>query len=284
MADKTDTPAKKLRSKWFRVAVEGGTTDGRTIERAWIEQMAAQYSPNTYGARINCEHIKWAWPGGEFGAYGDVLACKAEEVEIAGEKRLALFAQLQPNDALLALNAKNQKIYTSVEIDPKFAKTGQAYLVGLAITDTPASLGTEALQFSAQHGTLTGRKQNKDNLFTAAEEVQLEFEEVIDGTSMFAALRDKVGGLLGKSKEKEGKDAANFAALGELIEQLATHGAEQAEALAKGLTAFTELETKFVKLSADYDALVKRLSNTQDHTQKDRPSVPGGSGRELTDC
>ncbi|WP_025808308.1 GPO family capsid scaffolding protein [Pseudomonas chlororaphis] len=284
MADKTDTPAKKLRSKWFRVAVEGGTTDGRTIERAWIEQMAAQYSPNTYGARINCEHIKWAWPGGEFGAYGDVLACKAEEVEIAGEKRLALFAQLQPNDALLALNAKNQKIYTSVEIDPKFAKTGQAYLVGLAITDTPASLGTEALQFSAQHGTLTGRKQNKDNLFTAAEEVQLEFEEVTDGPSMFAALRDKVGGLLSKSKEKEGKDAANFAALGELIEQLATHGAEQAEVLTKGLAVFTELEAKFAKLSADHDALVKRLGNTQDHTQKDRPSVPGGSGRDLTDC
>jgi hypothetical protein len=284
MADKTDTPAKKLRSKWFRVAVEGGTTDGRTIERSWIEQMAAQYSPNTYGARINCEHIKWAWPGGEFGAYGDVLACKAEEVEIAGEQRLALFAQLQPNDALLALNAKNQKIYTSVEIDPKFAKTGQAYLVGLAITDTPASLGTEALQFSAQHGTLTGRKQNKDNLFTAAEEVQLEFEEVTDGTSMFAALRDKVGGLLSKSKEKEGKDAANFADLGELIEQLATHGAEQAEAMTKGLAAFTELEAKFAKLSDDHEALVKRLSNTQGHTQKDRPSVPGGSGRDLTDC
>ncbi len=284
MADKTDTPAKKLRSKWFRVAVEGGTTDGRTIERAWIEQMAAQYSPNTYGARINCEHIKWAWPGGEFGAYGDVLACKAEEVEIAGEKRLALFAQLQPNDALLALNAKNQKIYTSVEIDPKFAKTGQAYLVGLAITDTPASLGTEALQFSAQHGTLTGRKQNKDNLFTAAEEVQLEFEEVTDGPSMFAALRDKVGGLLNKSKEKEGKDAANFAALGELIEQLANHGAEQAEAMTKSLAAFTELETKFAKLSNDHEALVTRLGNTQDHTQKDRPSVPGGNGRELTDC
>lgn len=284
MADKTDTPAKKLRSKWFRVAVEGGTTDGRTIERSWIEQMAAQYSPNTYGARINCEHIKWAWPGGEFGAYGDVLACKAEEVEIAGEQRLALFAQLQPNDALLALNAKNQKIYTSVEIDPKFAKTGQAYLVGLAITDTPASLGTEALQFSAQHGTLTGRKQNKDNLFTAAEEVQLEFEEVTDGPSMFAALRDKVGSLLNKGKEKEGKDAANFAALGELIEQLATHGAEQAEAMTKGLAAFTELEAKFAKLSDDHEALVKRLSNTQDHTQKDRPSVPGGSGRDLTDC
>ncbi|WP_238066553.1 GPO family capsid scaffolding protein [Pseudomonas shirazica] len=284
MAEKTDTPAKKLRSKWFRVAVEGGTTDGRTIERSWIEEMAAQYSPNTYGARINCEHIKWAWPGGEFGAYGDVLACKAKEVEINGETKLALFAQLQPNDALLALNAKNQKIYTSVEIDPKFAKTGKAYLVGLAITDTPASLGTEALQFSAQHGTLTGRKQNKDNLFTAAEEVQLEFEEVTDGPSMFAALRDKVGGLLSKSKEKEGRDATNFAALGELIEQLATHGAEQAEAMTKSLAAFAELEAKFAKLSNDHEALVTRLGSTQDHTQKDRPSVPGGSGRELTDC
>lgn len=284
MAEKTDTPAKKLRSKWFRVAVEGGTTDGRTIERSWIEEMAAQYSPNTYGARINCEHIKWAWPGGEFGAYGDVLACKAEEVEINGETKLALFAQLQPNDALLALNAKNQKIYTSVEIDPKFAKTGKAYLVGLAITDTPASLGTEALQFSAQHGTLTGRKQNKDNLFTAAEEVQLEFEEVTDGPSMFAALRDKVGGLLSKSKEKEGRDATNFAALGELIEQLATHGAEQAEAMTKSMAAFAELEARFAKLSSDHEALVTRLGSTQDHTQKDRPSVPGGSGRELTDC
>ncbi|HEJ9876616.1 TPA: GPO family capsid scaffolding protein, partial [Pseudomonas aeruginosa] len=32
---------KKFRSKWFRIAVEGATTDGRNIERDWIEQMAA---------------------------------------------------------------------------------------------------------------------------------------------------------------------------------------------------------------------------------------------------
>jgi len=284
MADNTDSPAKKFRSKWFRVAVEGATTDGRTIERSWIEDMASTYSPNTYGARINCEHIKWAWPGGEFGAYGDVLACKAEQVEIKGEKKLALFAQLQPNDALLALNKQNQKIYTSVEIDPNFAKTGKAYLVGLAITDTPASLGTEALQFSAQHGTLNSRKQNKDNLFTAAEEGVLEFEETSDSPSMFAALREKVGGLLKASKDKEGKDAANFAALGELIEQLATHGAKQAEELEKGKKAFTELEAKLTKLSADHEDLVKRLGETKDHTQKDRPPVSGGAGNAVTDC
>ncbi|MBV8972708.1 MAG: GPO family capsid scaffolding protein, partial [Sphingomonadaceae bacterium] len=45
-------------SKFFRVAVEGGTSDGRVISRDWIEQMAATYNPATYGARISCEHIK----------------------------------------------------------------------------------------------------------------------------------------------------------------------------------------------------------------------------------
>ena len=155
MSGKNDNPAKKYRSKWTRIAVEGATTDGRTIERSWIEDMASTYSPNTYGARINCEHIKGYLPKSDFGAYGDVLALKSEEVEIAGAKKLALLAQLQPNDMLLALNKAGQKIYTSIEVQPKFADSGKAYLVGLAVTDTPASLGTEALSFSAQHGTMT---------------------------------------------------------------------------------------------------------------------------------
>jgi hypothetical protein len=278
MSEKTNAPAKKYRSKWTRIAVEGATTDGRNIERSWIEDMASTYSPNTYGARINCEHIKSYWPGSEFGAYGDVVALKAEEVEIAGVKKLALFAQLQPNDALLALNKAGQKIYTSIEVQPKFADSGKAYLVGLAVTDTPASLGTEALSFRAGH------KKDKDNVFSAAEETAFEFEEFTDTPSMFASLREKVGGLLKTSKDKEGKDAANFAALGELIEQLATHGAKQAEELEKGQKAFADLEAKLTKLSADHEDLVKRLGETKDHTQKDRPPVSGGAGNAVTDC
>lgn len=282
MAGKTDTPAKKFRSKWTRIAVEGATTDGRNIERSWIEDMASTYSPNTYGARINCEHIKGYWPGGEFGAYGDVMALKAEEVEIAGAKKLALFAQLQPNDALLDLNKKGQKVYTSIEVQPKFADSGKAYLVGLAITDTPASLGTEALSFSAQHGTLANRKQDKDNLFTAAEETPLEFEEFADTPGMFASLKEKVGELLGKSKEKEGKDATSFAALGELIESLATHGSEQADAFAAEQKARQELQTKFEKLENAFTDLVKRLGETEDHGQKPRPTATGGDGAVLS--
>lgn len=275
-------PAKKFRSKWFRVAVEGATTDGRNIERAWIEQIAAQYSPNTYGARINCEHIKWSWPGGEFGAYGDVLACKAEEVEINGEKKLALFAQLEPNEALLALNKQRQKVYTSVEINPSFADTGKAYLVGLAVTDTPASLGTDVLQFSAKNGTLAGRKLDKDNLFTAAEEVVIEFEEVTEPENKVTGLFNRVMEALGKSKDKEGKDAAQFSELSQAVEALATHAQEQGDAFTAEQTKLAALKTAHEKLAGEFADLIKRLGETEDHSQQQRPAATGGDGAVLS--
>ncbi|HBP0459506.1 phage capsid protein [Pseudomonas aeruginosa] len=275
-------PAKKFRSKWTRIAVEGATTDGRKIERTWIEQMAAQYSPNTYGARINCEHIKWAWPGGEFGAYGDVVALKAEEVEINGDKKLALLAQLEPNDALLALNKAGQKIYTSIEVQPEFADTGKAYLVGLAITDTPASLGTEALSFSAQHGTLASRKKAKDNLFTAAEEVAIEFEEVTEPENKALGLFNRVMEALGKSKDKSVKDDAQFSELSQAVEALANHAKEQGEAFATERTALSTLKTAHEKLAGEFADLVKRLGETEDHSQHQRPPVKGGDGKVLT--
>lgn len=275
-------PAKKFRSDWFRIFVEGATTDGRTVERSWIEQMAATYDPKTYGARLNCEHIRGLGPDTLFGSFGDVLALKAEEVEINGEKKLGLYAQIEPTAGLIELNKKGQKIYTSAEVQPNFAETGKAYLVGLAVTDSPASLGTEALKFSSQSG-LASRKQHQDNLFSAAEEVSIKFEEVVETPSMFAALRDKVGDLLGKSKEKEGKDAANFTALGEVIEQIATHGAEQAEAFTAERKAREALQAKHDKLSNDFNELVKRLGDTADHTQQQRPPMAGGDGKVVAD-
>lgn len=276
------TKAKKFRSKWTRIAVEGATTDGRQIERSWIEEMAEQYSPNTYGARINCEHIKWAWPGGEFGSYGDVLALKSEEVEIAGVKKLALFAQLEPNEALLALNKAGQKVYTSAEVYPKFADTGKAYLVGLAITDTPASLGTEALSFSAQHGTLNSRKTHADNLFTAAEEAAIEFEEVTEQPSAFAAIKARLGDLIKMSKDKEGKDATNFSEMAEALESLVTLATQQAEKAEASGTALAALQQQFTSLDTELTALKTKLGQTADHSQHHRPPAIGGDGNVLT--
>lgn len=272
---------KKTVSKWTRIALEGATTDGRKIEPAWITQMAASYDRNLYGARLNCEHIKSVLPDSPFGAYGDVLELKAEKVEIGGKTKLALFARMEPNEALIALNKKRQKIYTSIEVDPEFADTKGAYLKGVAITDNPASLGTEALEFSAQHGTLAGRKSSPDTLFTAAEQIdELIFEEQDDTPGMFAALRGKVTELLGKSKDKEGKDAAHFAELGEMIGDLAEHGAQQAEAFNAVKSAHEKLQADHTKLAGEFADLLNRLEQTPDQQHSQRPPVTGADGKQ----
>ena len=102
---------KKYKSKWTRIAVAGNTTDGREIQPEWIIQMAKNYDPNTYGARINIEHFRSVFPDGIFGAYGDVIALKTEKVTINGEEKDALFAQIEPTQSLIDLNQKNKSLY-----------------------------------------------------------------------------------------------------------------------------------------------------------------------------
>ncbi|WP_338724686.1 GPO family capsid scaffolding protein [Pseudomonas tolaasii] len=292
MAGKTDNPGKKQLSKFFRVAVEGATTDGRQIERQWLVDAAETYSQNTYGARVWIEHMRSLLPDSPFRAYGDVVALKTEEVEIAGAKKLALFAQIQPTADLITMNKARQKMYTSIEIRPKFADTGRAYLDGIAVTDTPASLGTEMLTFSAQHpdmNPLAARKRDPGNLFSEAVEIQLEFEEVEDESGKVAGLFSRVLDLLGKSKDKEGKDAALFTELGEAVEAMAEHVAGQGEAFSAEKSAREKLQTAHDKLSADFTALVAKLEKTPDTTgQKTqfsvRPPATGGDGSLVTDC
>lgn len=277
---------KKFRSKWFRVAVEGATTDGRKIERSWIEQMAASYNRTTYGARIWMEHLRSMWHDGAFKAYGDVLAVKAEEVDFEGGKRMALFAQIEPTDELVNIvNVLKQKIYTSIEINEKFADSGKAYLVGLGVTDTPASLGTEALQFAAQLPTnpLNARKQAADNLFTAAEPTELEFEEVTEAPNLFKDLGDKVKALLSKTKDLEIKDQTHFAQLGEAVEGLIVLTTQQQDAVAKSAQDLTALQTSISQLGTEFAALKKQLGETEDHSHKTRPPVAGGDGKVLAD-
>lgn len=279
--------AKKFRSNWFRVAVEGATTDKRKIERSWLEQAAKNFNQSTYGARVWLEHYRSLLPDSPFKAYGDITAVKTEEVEIAGKKKLALFAQIEPTPELVAMNKAKQKIYTSIEIDDSFADSGEAYIVGLAVTDSPASLGTDVLAFSAQKpeaSPFKDRHYSETSMFTEAMETEIKFEEVDDTPNMFASLRGKVGELLGKTKEKEGKDAANFNALGALIEDLAEHGAKQAEAFATVKTAHEKLQADHTKLAGDFADLLKRLEKTPSQQHSQRPAVTGGDGKTLTDC
>nr|DAN69641.1 MAG TPA: capsid scaffolding protein [Caudoviricetes sp.] len=137
-----DKNSKNKVTDWRIIGVSGDTMDGRQISAAELKQMAESYDPAVYGARINLEHCYYTFPGWA-GGYGDVLELKAEPWH-KDESRTALLARLSVLPNLQELWDSGEKIYTSMEIASDFAKSGRAYLVGLAITDRPASLGTTA--------------------------------------------------------------------------------------------------------------------------------------------
>lgn len=273
---------KKFRSSWFRVATAGATTDGREIDAAWITEMASSYNPAVYGARVWMEHIRGTIADSPFRAYGDVLALKAEEVDVAlngrTEKRLALFAQIEPTPELVAMNKARQKIYTSIEISPQFAGTGRAYLTGLGITDSPASLGTDVLAFAARHpeaNPYQARKQQAGNLFSAAEEATLAFEEVDEKPTLL----DRISELF---KSREAKTDQDFSQFTEAVTALAEHVKGQDDRFATAQRSSRELGTQLQQLTAEFNELKQRLHSTE--TQPQRPLVTGGGATTLTDC
>ncbi len=170
------------KSQLFRVFVEGETiSDGRKITAEMIDQIVETFNLKTYTPRINIEHIAGYSPEPPFNGYGDVIAVEArdDDFTIAGktEKRRALYAQVDANDQLVKLGKADQKPFPSVEITGSYAGSGKTGIVGLAFTDTPASIGTERLKFSSRApGTVFA---------FGAEPVAMEFEGApSDGTSI----------------------------------------------------------------------------------------------------
>lgn len=280
--------SSKVSSKFFRVATEGNTADGRKIERQWLKDIADTYNPETFGARISMEHIKGLLPDSPFKAYGDVTAVKTEEIVINGEKKLVLLAQIDPTQDLIAMNKARQKIYTSIEIAPNFAETGKAYLAGLAVTDNPASLGTEMLQFSAkaENDPLAARKQHKDNIFTAAEETTIEFEESQQPSGGETLLSKVMAYIASKGKT----DEARFTDIGKAVEALAENQKDLMEKFGADMPQFAQLKTELEKsntalenLRAEFNALKTQLAS-EDGDQQHRQHATGYNGMVKTDC
>lgn len=277
------------KSKWFRVATEGATTDGREITRAEIQQMAASYDrEKTYGARIWLEHYRGTVPGGPFDALGDVLALKAEE---SADKKLQLFAQIEPLQGLIEMNKKGQKIFSSIEIHPSFPKTGGAYFFGLAVTDSPASLGTEVLKFSAgdlAKSPFASRKVDQALMFSAAEPAELVFEETNPPTGgESGALQTVVGAFTEALKrilpqpEKKPEPVQSRSATAEqapMVEALSEAG-KVLKAMAKKQD---EMASQFAQLQTQHTDLVKKLSQEEPEGQRRAPAT-GGSGADLVD-
>ena len=284
-------------TQFFRVAVEGPTVDGRSIERAQIQQMADSYDPATYTARINCEHLRGYSPQPPFNAYGSIAAVKAEEIELSiggkMQKRLALYAAFDVNDQAKALTEADQKVFSSVEINPNFAETGKAYLVGLALTDSPASLGTEVLKFSRDAG-------RKDHLF-ALDEFTLAFAEeppADAAAGAFAAMKRFFEGFTTKTEPLSTAPAAPAQSIAPGTPPVQTGSGTQLAAPAQPDTAFAaqmmgglevmskavaaaqaKTDTRLAKIAEDFAALRADVERTAPRGYTARP-LGGGAAAE----
>ncbi len=279
------------KTDFFRVAVEGRTIDGREITRDMIDQMAASYDRATYTARINCEHISGYSPNGPFNAWGDVDALKADtvDVNIGGktEQRRALFARLDVTDQAIGYNRAGQKVFPSMEVSPNFSGTGKPYLIGFAVTDTPASIATQAMKFSARADT------RKDDLLIVGEDafvIAAAADPTPDASAgAFAAMKTFFDGLLGargtkpedkpdpKPEEKPGT-STDFSAF-------ATGLGEQLQAMGDGIQKnFSAMEARIARVDADQKALAAALEDKPGSKYSARPQSTGGTGAPLAEC
>jgi len=275
-----------LISKFFAIGTSGPTVDGREIDPADIDAMAASYDPAEYTALINMEHFRFKFPGMSL---GKVVSLKSEA---DGKGRRKLFAQIEPTPWLLDLNGQKQKLFTSMEIKPNFASSGKPYLIGLAVTDSPASLGIEALCFSAKNDGPTDDRF-KNNLFTS------NFE-----TENFAMADDKDKPSDTKPAPKpEGDDTPKQTFAQKFAEKFKPaqkknedQFSDLQDASLELADKFTELEDKFSKLEESNAALVKtneaqqaeitKLTSALENTPEGDESRPPATGENenQTDC
>lgn len=262
--------------KFFRICTSGKTIDGRVVSAEMLTQAAETYDPEKYGARINLEHMRSLHPDGAFRSYGDVIALKTET---NSDGDTVLLAQIDPTKELVALNKERQKIYTSAELKADFKGSGKWYLVGLAVTDSPASTGTEALKFSlskqpegeaptlSEYVELTGLLDD-DESAEPKESFLQRFREMLSGS-------DKAVAAQLKQQEK---------VILELTEVVATQSAE--------ITALNEAHDADRQASGDHGEAFKKLqedfnelkaSLEQEESGDPRPPV-GSTDVELTDC
>ncbi|MED6317414.1 MAG: GPO family capsid scaffolding protein [Pseudomonadota bacterium] len=288
-------PGKRV-IKRFRVAREGQTVDGRSLSQQQIIDMSETYDPVEYTARINCEHMSGRWSGlnsnYDVGALGDIIKVdhqmetfKQNGVDV---QLMCLYATLSVLPDLVEANKQGKKIFTSIEFYPKFADTDRAYLVGLAVTDQPASRGIEPLKFNRNADALctdpndqelilmTKDKSNSaaDNTTTEDQPKQqpentqdLNNQSEGDGflqklSTMFASKKS------GMSVQEQDLVLQSFKTLNEKTDDVAKEN--------------EGLQTKLSELKTEFEELKTQLSTQPATNLTNTPAITGG-GAQLTE-
>lgn len=277
--------AGKLKTGWIRVATEGDTIDGRDISKQDLVDMAETYNTDVYGARIWPEHWRWY-------ACGDVLEVRTDVVD--GLTRL--FAVLAPNMMMVEFNQQDQKVYTSIEIQPNFANTGKPYLAGIAITDQPASLGTDRIKLFSKsndcmyaqpellvmdelHEEGTSGIRRLFNIFSSEKNVSNSKDDETMKTEQFNALTESITKL-----------ADGQAALQETLTNHYSQGGDQPPKDKPKVEAdkpkeegsvtaekFNELTGALTKLAEGQTAMQQQFSKLLEEDGGQRPDLSGGS-------
>lgn len=269
--------------KKFRVAVSGATVDGREIRPEHLRDAAANYSPDVYGARVNVEHYLSPYPGSEFGAMGDVTALSTEDITegpLAG--RTALYAEIEASEQMKALTDAGKKVYSSIELHPQFALNGKAYVVGLAMTDTPASLGTERLKFAAQQRQQVqafNKQQGESAMFSdaiEAEVIELAEQRSDEGKQWFS----RVMSILTKNHKT---DSEQFSQVREVVEGVATSQADLINQVVELKSQRANDAKAIEKLTSDLASLTSTLAQQDANSFSRQPAQGGNSATEQAD-
>ncbi len=267
----TESPAPEHPLKYHIVATEGATIDGRHISGEHLEQMAKNYDPAKYTARIWLEHYRSLLPDGVFAALGDVTALKTEK---NAEGKTILLATINPTPELVKINQSGQKVFTSVEINPKFADTGEAYLVGLGVTDSPASLGTSRLSFSIQ--------KEPEHLFSDYYPADLSDEE-----KPSPGIMDKIRAIFSKQENAEKDNGKRFAGIEEAITTVANEYSAGKQALQGEIDTLKNqlsgLQNQFAELKQAMDTTPANLPEPAQVFAAPRP-IANGTTDIQTDC
>lgn len=278
-------PQSQLISDFKRVAVAGNTIDGREIKEQWLKDIEQTYDPKVYGARVWPEHLRSFAPKGDFAALGDVIAVKTQTDKINGEDRLCLYAQIAPLPKLIEINQARDKIYTSIEVTENFDGSGKAYLSGLAVTDSPASLGTEELHFSATRLNMQITDAIETS-FTFSEFSEQNDEADGNFKQFMQSVKDKIAAAFSKQSDKSGEQLQQvIEVFNELTEQVVVRFSTQGQQLEQRAQDFAKLEKAQQQLKTELDELkasYKRLDNTPANPA--RPPATGGDGYIYADC
>lgn len=204
------------------------------------------------------------------------------EVTIAGktEKRTALFGIFEVNNDAKKLNAEGQKVYPSIEIDLDFAGAGEAYMMGCALTDSPAAIGTERLTFNrTAPGHETIKESDLGGLLEFAEDSPAADAAAQEVKGLFSKLTELLSGPAPQPKEDPKPAAASQFDPADFTRQLG-------ETLDSAFTKMGAVNKAGLDaLEAKFTALSETIESTAAPGQPRRPIGTGsGSDYKRTDC